>query len=135
MNLQNFKQLNPITMKIYSINPNNGKYFEDKTPKSKIYYDSMLIHNGIYHSTPIYPLFTFSVNGRYDYNNTKCTVYFYTMLHIKRFWNEYLVEVRFSWELNVYQEDALDDAIIEFHKFCFKNIRHLNMKTIISQCV
>lgn len=117
-------------MKVFSINPNTNKYFEDKS-------DYVSIHDNMYQGqwsyTPIYPLYTFASSGRLNYMNENDTVIeFYTMLPVKRLFRHYLVEIRFKFVINPRILNSLNIAIDEFNKFCEMSKTKINVNGLLS---
>jgi len=116
-------------MKILSLDPNSGKYFEDKSDYVDI--DNNM-YQGTYNYTPVYPLYTFSNSGRFNYINQNPEIEFNTMLPIKRLFENYFVEVKFRVIISVYEKDSLNNAINEFNKFCDMNKKELNVNALLS---
>lgn len=115
-------------MKVFSINPNSNKYFEDNCDHVT---NTSTMHQGVYNYTPIYPLYTFSTSGRFNYEYDSPVIEFYTMLPIKRLFGNFLVEIRFRFIISAREENSLNNAIDEFNKFCEMNKKSLNVKTLI----
>lgn len=116
-------------MKVFSIDPNSNKYFEDKSEYVNI---SDNMYQGTYNYTPVYPRYTFTCNGRFNYMLDNNEIEFYTMLPIKRLLSNYLVEVRFRFIVPTRVENSLNIALNEFHKFCNMNKKELNIKSMLS---
>lgn len=114
-------------MKVFSIDPNSGEYFEDKSYYADI---NSLAYQGTYNYTPIYPLYTFTTNSRYNYFNPESIIEFYTMLPIKKLFQNYLVEVRYRAIISPVVKDSLDIIIIKFKEFCEMNKIKLNIKNL-----
>ena len=115
-------------MKAISIDPNNGKYFVDRSDIN--FSDTM--YQGTYNYTPVYPRYTFYNSGRFNYTNHQNYIEFITMLPIKRLLNNYFVEVRFRFIINSREERSLNIAIEEFIKFCEMNKEKLNVNALLS---
>lgn len=114
-------------MKVFSINPNTGKYFEDNTRLCKM--DS-LVYNGNYKATPVYPLYTLATNGRYDYTNPTPLIEFNTMLPIKKLFGNYFVEVSFRHTIDPLQKTSFEVALEAFRKFCQTKIKNIDIKNL-----
>jgi hypothetical protein len=114
-------------MKVFSINPNTGKYFEDNS--DYVYMDNNM-YQGIYSCTPVYPLYTFSNNGRFNYTNPKPEIEFNTMLPIKRLFGNCFVEIKLRVMINVHEKDFIINAINEFNRFCEMNKKEINVKAL-----
>jgi len=113
-------------MKVYSIDPHNGEYFEDKESLGPPLYQ------GAYNYTPIYPLYTFSVPNRFNYNS-ESEIEFNTMLPIKRLFNKYLVEFRFRFFINPLEKNSLNIAIEEFNRLCEEHKKNIKIKGFIKK--
>jgi len=117
-------------MKVLSIDPNDGKYFLDKsdyvTQNDKMYH-------GNYGSIPIYPRYTF-VAMRYDvFLNPNPLIIFHTMLPIKHFLSIYIVQIELRITVNPREEDTLENAIHSFKNTCEKMKKTINLRRIKKQ--
>lgn len=115
-------------MKVYSINPNTNKYFIDNS--------EVVLSNGLYQGTyrwtPIYPLYTFSTNSRYDYNNTQPEIEITTMLPINSLFNNYLVEVKFIYRIEVFNTNSINDVITKFTYDCEIQKNKIDINNLVS---
>lgn len=116
-------------MIVLAINPNTGNYFKDAAWEFVTLND--ILYRGTYKTTPIYPRYTFQTNGRYDSVNVLPTIEFITMLPITRTSEQYLVEYRGKFYLNIENPEALKNAITWFTKDCENNIKNLNVNHLI----
>lgn len=114
-------------MKVYSLDSNTGKYFEDE---NRLVGKHSSIYQGCFHTTPIYPLYTFSTNGRYDYANHIPEIEFCAMIPVKRLFGNYLIEVRFRFTISVHDKEFWNHATTAFNEFCEMRIRDINVKTL-----
>lgn len=114
-------------MKVFSLNHNTGKYFIDSSELASL---SAPTYIGNYSNTPIYPLYTFSCSGRFDYTHTNPVIVFHTMIPIQKFFCDYLVEVEFKYQITVYEKDSLLHAIDEFNRFCEKNQKYIDVRKL-----
>lgn len=115
-------------MKVLSIDPNNGEYFLDK---SVYVSETNLLYQGHYNYTPVFPRYTFDSLDRFNYLNTNNEIKFYTMLPIKRFFCNYLVEIRFNYIIDTLDKDSLNKAIYEFNNFCTDNKKTININALL----
>jgi hypothetical protein len=115
-------------MTVYSINPNSGEYIKDKTASVSL---SDFLYSGTFNYTPVYPRYTFVAPYRFNYQKPYTEIEFITMLPIKRFMNEYLVEIRFKFIIDPHIENSLEQGVKEFHNFCEMNKKKLKPKRLI----
>ena len=114
--------------KIYSINANNGKYFLDT---DRLYSPGIsTFHQGLFRHTPIFPKYTIDAT-RFDYLTGKTSIKFYTMIPIKKLFNDYLVEVHHSFEIGLESNNLFGNAISNFNEFCEDVIKNINIKELI----
>lgn len=116
-------------MEVFSIDPNTQGYFRDSDEQVRI---TDIMYQGLYHYTPVYPNYTFSSKGRFNYMSTANEIEFYSMLPIKRLFKTYFVEVRFRFTIDHYNKDSLSRAIVEFNSFCEESTYTINIKTLIN---
>lgn len=116
-------------MKVFSINPNSNTYFKDSPDYVNI---SDTMYQGTYNYTPVYPLYTFTTKGRFNYRSYENVIEFYTMLPVKRLLSNFFVEIRFRWIINPRAKNSLNVAIDEFNKFCEMNKKELNVSKLLS---
>lgn len=114
-------------MKVYSINPNSKEYFEDVSDHMCVSYT---MYQGMYNYTPVFPRYTFSVSGRFNYTDHHPEIEFCSMLPVKRLFGNYLVEVRYRFILSAYNENSLNEAIIAFNRFCKDCQKTINISKI-----
>lgn len=116
-------------MKILSLNPNTGLYFYDKdnitTKESKI-------HLGKYNKIPLFPLYSID-STKYSYMNINPKIVFNTMLTLNRFFDYYLIEIKYELFINIYEEDFLNFAINKFKEFCKETEEKIDIKSLIKQ--
>jgi hypothetical protein len=116
-------------MRVFSINPNTNKYFEDISFESlgwgNVYY-------GSYNYTPIYPRYTFTSSGRIGPLSINNNIKFYTMLRIKKGLEDYLVEVNFTFTLSEREEKPLEEALKAFYEFCDMNKNKLDVENLVN---
>lgn len=116
-------------MKVFSINPNSGKYFEDD---NRHLFKGCNMYQGAYNYTPIFPLYTFSTSGRFNYISQRNTIEFYTMLPVNRIFKKCLVEIHFRFILSPFDKDSLSTAISKFIEFCEESKNTINIGGLIS---
>lgn len=114
-------------MTVFSIHPDSGTYFKDVSDCVSV---TDKVYCGYYNQTPIYPLYTFSINGRFNYESQTPKIEFYTMLPIERRNMDYLVEIRQVFIINIYEKDSFNNYINEFNKFCEMNKTQLDIKSL-----
>lgn len=114
-------------MKVYSLDSNTGKYFEDE---NRLVGKHSSIYQGCFHTTPIYPLYTFSTNGRYDRTNLNPEIEFNTMIPVKRLFGKYLIEVRFRFTISVHDKEFWNRAVTALNEFCEMCIRDINVNAL-----
>lgn len=117
-------------MKVFSIDPHSGNYFEDN--KEHLLSDAYM-YQGTYNYTPVYPRYTFLNSCRFNYISNNNVIEFYTMLPVSRLFGKYLIEVRFRYIINVFDSCSLNRAIEEFNKFCEENKKTISIKGLLSQ--
>ncbi len=115
-------------MKVYSINPNSRKYFSDNNEYVN-FVDTM--YQGTYNYTPVYPRYTFTCTGRFNYMFPQPEIEFTTMLPIKKSYGKFFVETRFRMFINPMESDSLPLIIKEFEKHCEYNIKHISVRTLV----
>lgn len=105
-------------MKVFTINPNTGKYFEDKESNNNVLYE------GIYKVLLIFPLYTFT--STIDIRNNTQKMIFSTLVEI----NNYLVEVNCEYYHNLFQLFDFNKVYNVFLTHC-KNTKHFfNIKNL-----
>ena len=115
-------------MKVFSINPNSGKYFVDD---NRHLFKGSTLYQGTYNYTPIFPLYTFSSSGRFNYLSQNNIIEFHTMLPVSRLLKKYLVEVRLRVNINLYDKDSLNKAISKFIEFCEESTNSINIDGLV----
>jgi hypothetical protein len=114
--------------KIYSIDPNDGKYFLDV---DRLYNPGIsTFYQGAYKHTPIFPKYTIDAT-RFNYLTGKTTIKFYTMIPIKKLFNNYLVEVHHSYQIGMESNKLFDTVISNFNEFCEDMIKNIDIKKLI----
>ena len=115
-------------MRVFSLTQNTEEYFEDTTEYLS---KDTKIYLGSYSETPIFPLYTFSTNGRYNYTSQNIVIEFITMLPIHKLLENYLIEIRYRLFLNIVERDSILTAINSFNKYC-KNCKNtIDVKSLI----
>ena len=113
-------------MEVYSIL--NGKYFKDKTI---CLFDGSRMYHGTYRLTPIYPLYTFSTNGRIDYINARTIIKFYSMVQVDRLFRKALVETSLTLELDEMRGVSLEVAIERFRSHCEELRKNIKLSSLV----
>jgi hypothetical protein len=109
------------TYKVFSIDPNTGKYFHDIET-----YEFNRVYIGKYACTPKYPLYTFDATSSRSMKQTP-KIRIYTMIPVRNSW----VEVVFESMLDPLEEHNLRNIFSKFIFFCEENIKNLDLSKLI----
>lgn len=113
--------------KIFSIDPNDGKYFIDA---DRLYNPGIsTFYQGTYRYTPVFPKYTIDAK-RFDFLTCETFIKFYTMIPISKLFHNYLVEVHHEYRIGLESNKSFDAVVLNFNEYCNEMIKNINIKSL-----